>query len=212
MTKQELQAYGPAVSALLAEERLMPVGPGKPNEAMRAKLETMTAEDLFAGQAIRDLDMARACLAGIWLYHDFLDESHTISQAIASPSGSYWHGILHRREPDFDNARYWFRRVGRHPIFEPLQEAARVLANAEKLSASARFLADQSAWDPLNFVGLCEECLAGTAPWMLLCQQIQQREWELLFKHCYRQALGGRQRPRRERAVLPILRRRSADV
>ena len=189
MTKQELQEYGPAVTALLAEERLMPLGPGKPNEVMRAQLGEVTAEDLFAGQSIRERDMAQACLAGLWLYHDFLDESHTISQAIASPSGSYWHGILHRREPDFDNARYWFRRVGRHPIFDPLQQAARVLANAERPSASARFLADQSAWAPLSFVDLCEECLAETAPCMLLCQQIQRREWELLFEHCYRQAL-----------------------
>ncbi|HEV3448807.1 MAG TPA: hypothetical protein VG099_29490 [Gemmataceae bacterium] len=191
MTGQELQGYGAAVAALLAEERLMPLGPGKPKEAMRTKLETMTAEDLFAGQAIRDQDMARACLAGIWLYHDFLDESHTISQAIASPSGSYWHGILHRREPDFDNAKYWFRRVGRHPIFDPLQRAARALAHAEELPPAAGFLTDQSAWDPLAFVDLCEECLTGTAPCMLLCQQIQQREWELLFDHCYRQALAG---------------------
>ena len=189
MTKQEFQAYGPAVTALLAEERLMPLGPGKPNEVMRAQLGAGTAEDLFAGQAIRDQDMAQACLAGLWLYHDFLDESHTISQAIASPSGSYWHGMLHRREPDFDNARYWFRRVGRHPIFDPLQQAARALAQVEKPPASAGFLTDQAAWDPFAFVDLCEKCLAGTTPGARLCQQIQQREWELLFEHCYRQAL-----------------------
>src|SRR5713226_4508874 len=42
MTEQELQAYSPAVAALLAEERLMPLGPGKANEVMRAKLGAAT--------------------------------------------------------------------------------------------------------------------------------------------------------------------------
>ena len=53
--------------------------------------------------------MAACCLAGVWLLHDYLDESHTISQRIDTPSGSFWHGIMHRREGDFSNAKYWFR-------------------------------------------------------------------------------------------------------
>ena len=64
--------------------------------------------------------MALACMAGLWLRHDFLDESHRISQDLENPSGSYWHGIMHRRELDFSNAKYWFRRVGMHRVFEPL--------------------------------------------------------------------------------------------
>jgi hypothetical protein len=133
--------------------------------------------------------MASACLAGVWLYHDFLDESHTISQAIQTPTGSYWHGILHRREPDYDNAKYWFRKAGDHPIFEPLAKAAAEMYAASKSDSSSAFLAKQSGWDPFAFVDLCQESLAKRSPCELLCRQIQQKEWELLFDYCYRKAI-----------------------
>src|SRR5205807_2070267 len=77
-------AYGPAVADLLAEDRLAPLGPGTPNRAARPKLAALTVEAILAGRPIADGDMARACLAGLWLYHDFLDESHTISQDVAT--------------------------------------------------------------------------------------------------------------------------------
>ncbi len=38
------------------------------------------------------------------------DAAHEIVQAIDSPVGSYLHGILHRAEGDYSNARYWFIR------------------------------------------------------------------------------------------------------
>ncbi len=92
--------YPPKIAELLKADRLTPLGPGTPNESVRAALAALTVESAFAPHTVRDRDMAAACLAGLWLYHDFLDESHAISQEIGTPTGSYWHGLMHRREPD----------------------------------------------------------------------------------------------------------------
>src|SRR5438067_2545091 len=77
----------------------------------------------------------------LWLYFSCYDESHTISQSIESVEGSFWHGILHRQEPDPGNAAYWFRRVGSHPVFPELQEAA------AELNVAGLFPLGKT-WDP----------------------------------------------------------------
>src|SRR5262249_52129851 len=178
-------AYGPTIAALLKDDRLAPLGPGTP---ARAALEAATVEKLFGDQRVRDRQMADACRAGLWLYHAFPDGSPPISQATDPPTGSSWPGLLPRREPDFSNAAYWFRRVGTHPVFEPLRVAARELAADPP--AAARILATQAAWDPFAFIDLCEQSLAGRAPCAALCQEVQRREWQLLFDHCFRNAVG----------------------
>ena len=66
-------AYGPAAAALLGE-RLMPLGPGTPPPAAHSALRAFDPlTDL--GRPVADADAARACHAGLWLYHDGLDES-----------------------------------------------------------------------------------------------------------------------------------------
>ncbi len=188
MTSFNPRAYGPRAAALLADERLSELGPGTPNRAVRAQLQSLSVEELLAPHGVGDHDMARACLAGLWLYYDFLDESHAISQEIETATGSYWHGIMHRREPDFANAKYWFRRVGRHPIDPMLAAAACELVEASPPNPVTRFLAEQSGWDQFRFIDLCQAVAAGQNPSALLCRQIQQRDWRLLFDYCYRLA------------------------
>ena len=114
----ETDRYGTAFSSLLSETRTNPLDGGTPNTDARPDLDALTAEAAFAGKKIVDADMAECCVSAVWLYHNFLDESHTISQGIHSTSGSYWHGIMHRREPDFPNSKYWFRKVGDHEVFD----------------------------------------------------------------------------------------------
>src|SRR5574341_625052 len=174
------ELYSPAFADLLQEDPLNPLGPGTPNTKIYPALAALTIEKAFAPNKIGDVDMARACLAGIWLYHDFLEESHQISQSIATTTGSYWHGIMHRREPDFSNSKYWFHRVGEHFVFTSLQQAASELAAGNTAHESTAFLRQQKKWDPFAFIDLCEACVEQRSPAEMLCRQIQQAEWRLL--------------------------------
>jgi len=47
---------------------------------------------------------------------DDLDRSHRICQGLHDSTGAYWHMIVHRREGDFSNSRYWRSQVGNHPL------------------------------------------------------------------------------------------------
>jgi hypothetical protein len=177
-------AYGPVCAALLEPVRLPPLDAGRADAAVRDRIKALTVDELFPRRHVRDRAMADACRAGLYLYRDCLDESHALSQGIETPSGGYWHGLMHRREPDFANAAYWFRRVGQHPVFEPLRVAAVQLAAASAVTIP-------SPWDPFWFINYCEASLAKPQPGEMLARQIQQREWELLFDFCYRQAIEG---------------------
>ena len=175
------QTLGPIFGPLLLAAPLNELGTGRPDAAASNTLRALSLAEAFAPHRIIDQTMADACLAGLWLMYDHLDESHTISQSIDTPTGSYWHAIMHRREGDFGNAKYWFHRVGAHPIFPHLADAARELAAAEFASAAD--------WDPFKFVDLCAAAVKGRSAASQFCRLVQQRECHLLFDFCYRQAI-----------------------
>lgn len=123
-----------------------------------------------ARELFPDAAQPEAALAGLWLYCGFFEESHSISQEIKTADGSYWHGILHRMEPDPGNAGYWFRRVGQHPVFDELLPVAKALG----YRTGAR-------WDPFAFIDACDRAAPSEID---LLEQVQLAEWQLLFHHC----------------------------
>ncbi len=187
--------YGPACAPLLSRQIFAPLGPGTPDPSVRGVLESLDVASVLGSHCVSDDEMAQCCRSALWLRFNYLGESHALSQGIATPSGSYWHGIMHRREPDYSNAKYWFRRVGEHPLFDTLAAAvAPLVGNAlpELVSGSDVSGSGTSSplWDPFLFVDLCAANAASKSEQEELCRRIADLEWQLLFDYCYRAAIG----------------------
>ena len=88
--------------------------------AAKAELERLSPDELLAPAEVASREDARLVKAALYLKHGFLDDCHKIAQSVGTPNGSYWHGILHRREGDIGNSQYWYARVGRHPVLEAI--------------------------------------------------------------------------------------------
>jgi len=96
--------------------------------------------DSGLSKEIHSLDAEEKLKAALFLWNDDLDGSHKIAQQISENTGSLIHAIMHRREPDYGNSKYWLRRVGQHPVFECV---------AQKYPD----------WEPFKFVDACENAL-----------------------------------------------------
>lgn len=183
----------PYFAQLVREAPLNQLGPGQRDKLVCERLHVEPIAELFAPLTPRDMQAARACVAGLLLLYDGLDESHSISQDLHDATGSYWHGIMHRREPDYGNAKYWFARVRRHPIYPAVAAASRELATeslAKQSWPAARWLLEAGAWQADAFVDLCQAAPQAGAEAVLLCRHIQRKECELLLESCYLAAIG----------------------
>lgn len=141
-------------------------------DALLARLRAFEAPSPLVPASVRDaeldariaaLDAPPAVRAALHLWNDSLERCHALAQDIHDPTGSYLHGIMHRREPDYANATYWFRKVGAHPVFASLG----------------------ADWDPFRMVDDCERA-AGDPKLEKELRPLQAREIALLAAHCLR--------------------------
>lgn len=143
-----------SLAQLLRTREPPELGPG-PRAGVRPEAEVnQTLEEVLSR---RDLPRGNQELtrALVLLWHDHLEAAHVIAQSIENASGAFIHGIMHRREPDFSNAAYWFRRVGAHPVFEPLAEKIGAMIQGQKESPLRKLIPNEK-WDPFAFINACE--------------------------------------------------------
>ena len=162
---------------------------GDGNAQAKKLLAGATSKQMIWG-AVHSEEDANAMLAGLWLWHDWLDESHRISQSLSSATGSFWHAIMHRREGDFSNSKYWYARCQSHPVLGQMANQVGQILHA--LPADKVFLRLMSGgWNPSAFVDLVESVEADErSAKHAAAVSLQQLEWRLLFDHCTRAAAG----------------------
>lgn len=157
--------YGPEIAHVLAS-----AGDGlRPMPLVRDGAPTGDA-----GSAVSKIDLTASIRAGLYLYLGCWDDAHNAADSVENPDGYFWHAIVHRQEPDAANSGYWFRKTGRHPIFE------RLAAEAEKAGYRGG-----SEWDPYRFVDFCGNALPRSTE-ERLAMDVQLIEWQLLFDFCAR--------------------------
>jgi hypothetical protein len=167
---------------LLATTEPPELGPGpRPGILAEAVLEPKLDELFDRGEVAGAKQPLVRALVLLW--HDHLESAHVISQSIASADGSLIHAIMHRREPDYGNAKYWFHRVGAHPAFPEIAARVGPLLESKTNRALAGKLIPQGRWDPFAFVDACEQAAgrASGSDHQALLREIQVIESQVLL-------------------------------
>jgi len=145
-----------------------------------ARVRNADEAAVLGGEKAKNAAMFPLVRGGLFYALDALHDGHTLFQDAHDDLGSYWHGMMHRREADFDNARYWFRRAGTLPVFNAMQRAS---------AEHSADMAKQPNWDPYLFTGQCEQARHGASELIPELLELQRVEFDVLFDYCWRMTL-----------------------
>jgi hypothetical protein len=76
-----------------------------------------------------------------------LDHAHRIVQELSTTDAAYIHGMIHRLDDDFDNARYWFQRASMEAAAAEMYRRA---------AANSLTVASHPVWDPMLVTDMVE--------------------------------------------------------
>jgi hypothetical protein len=158
---------------------------GKPVAEGRKAVAALSENDL--GAKPQALPLIQAAL---YLCFDCFEESHNIAnEHEGTVAGNWIHAILHRREPDASNSKYWYARV-KWPAKVTEAVGRDALALLRKLAIPeleplAKKMERAKAWVPEAFVDLCDEFRQKEpqTPAYRALAGIQEIEWRALAEY-----------------------------
>ena len=150
-----------------------------PPSAMKQLLVDQPRNDAahrMVGELVRHPSVAGApaLQAALWLYVDDLDAAHEPAQSLATPTASLLHAVVHRREGDFNNALYWYRKAGNHGA----------LGAIDLTGGGAGSGTEVAAYNPVRFVERVQTAQANNDLTNPALVSIQHKEWRAIFDHC----------------------------
>lgn len=148
-----------------------------------------SAEGKRLSVLIADRGMAADSLiaAMLWLRVGIIEPAHEIVQDGATPLASYLHGVVHRLEGDFWNAKYWFRQVHDMRLLQSISIAMVERLEKEGLLDVAKSLGfvQGSQFSPAEFVTAHEQMKHQTKTaeeQKIAMESMAWLEWESLWK------------------------------
>lgn len=179
-----------AVMSLLRSRKSL--SPLTPEQAWHPRLDEEIAtlsEPLLAVGHPDGLLSAQAWKAALYLWNDSLDAALKLVEHMVTPTGAALHGIMHRREGDYDNAKYWFHRAGDHPAFHSLQSRSASFLRQQAIPEGPLKevfdkMITQGNWNPYLFIHsiAIQESRYGEDETRGLLEQLQQLELDAMIR------------------------------
>ncbi len=157
---------------------------------LRAKTSGSTSQegaDLARLIAASEVSADSLIAALLWLRVGIIEPAHEIVQDDSTQCGSYLHGVVHRLEGDYWNAKYWFRHAKEKRWMQLLSNAVVHRVAQEGLSDVATMLKviQQGVFLPTEFVSAHEHLSSSSHPGSdheEAVGRIAFLEWECLFE------------------------------
>lgn len=153
--------------------KLLPLGRALSKLVVTEPMEGAAHDAVAAAVAHPALAGRPELCAALWLYVDDLDRAHDLVQDLHSPTGSLLHAVMHRREGDFPNAVYWYRKAGNHPA---LAEIDLTGGGAGSGTSVARYRAEP-------FVKQVQHATEAGITENPALESQQNKEWVAIFSH-----------------------------
>lgn len=198
MVELDYSRLGPEVASLLTMRGgLVPPlqWSDDPCEAARTQLSGMSDKKLFAPHEPRERGMLPAVRAMLYLWNGWFREVESPAQEAPARAQLYILALMLRHQGRHADAKRYFQQLGGHPCHHRLFASSLDLlrdANGPALKQFKELLALKTTWEPLAFVDLHEQAVAGQLdrPSELIIRKIQVEEFNVLLVDCYRKATG----------------------